>query len=90
MGGATGVVAGEDGLVADNTPFITGLNTTQESLVQVGLVVGVSVTACDNAGVDTGGVAVPEVGVDVWDGVAGVDIDQLDVEIQGHTRLVFD
>ena len=90
VGGAAGVVAREDGLIADNTLFVTGLDTTQESLVQVGLVVVVSVGACNNTGVDTGGVAVPEVGVDARNGCTSVDINQLDVKMQGHTNLVFD
>lgn len=88
--GAAGVVAREDGLVADHTLLVTGLDTTEESSVQVAVVLGVSVAICDNTGVDTGGIAVPEVGVDLGDGFAGVDIDQLDVEVQGYTGLVLD
>ena len=90
VGGTAGVVAREDGLVADHTLLVTGLDTTEESRVQVALVLGVSIATGDNTGVDTGGIAVPEVGIDLRDGLAGVDIDQLDVEVQGHTGLVLD
>ena len=35
-----------------------------------------------------GGVAVPQIGVDLGDGLAGVGVDELDVHEQGDTLLV--
>lgn len=68
MGCAAGVVAREDGLELGDTRVVGLLNSTEESRVQVGLIGGVAVAAGHNARVDAGGIAVPEVEVDVRDG----------------------
>lgn len=72
------VVAGEDGLELDDTVVVGELDTTEEGGVQAGL-------AGLDAGVDTGGVAVPDVDGDLGDGIAGVDVDVLDLEEDGDT-----
>lgn len=90
VGGTAGVVAREDRLHIDNTVLVTGLDTAEPGGVDVGLIGGVTVTAGNDTGVDTGGVAVPEIGVDIGDGLAGVGVDQLDVYVEGDTLLVLD
>lgn len=90
VGGTGGVVAGEDGLELGNTILIGGLDAAEPGLVDVGLVGGVTVTAGDDAGVDTGGVAVPHLKVDIGDRLASVDVDDLVVEDNVDTLLVLD
>lgn len=90
MGGTAGIVTGEDGLHVDNTVLVTGLDTAEPGSVEVGSVRGVTVAAGNNAGVDTGGVAVPEIGVDSLQGLTGVCIDQLDVHVERDALLVLD
>lgn len=53
VGGPASVVAGEDGLELGDTFLVGLLETTEEGCVEVGLVVGVAVTAGGNTGVDT-------------------------------------
>jgi hypothetical protein len=74
---AAGVVTGEDRGELDNAIIISGLETTEEGGVKVGGVAGVAVPFRDNAGVDTGGVAVPDVSCEVDDGEACRDVDEL-------------
>lgn len=58
VGGTAGVVTWEDGGELGDTVILGGLETTEEGGVDVRGVRAVTVAACDNAGVDTGGVAV--------------------------------
>lgn len=74
------VVTGEHSLELCHTIGIGLLNTAQEGLVEVGSIVAVTVHATLNTRVDTGGVAVPDIPVEVLDRFAGVDIDELSVE----------
>lgn len=53
VGGAAGVVAGEDSLELGDTLLVGLLETTEEGGVEVGVVVGVAVAAGGNTGVDT-------------------------------------
>jgi hypothetical protein len=53
VGGTAGVVTGEDSLELDDTVVVGLLETTEEGSVDVGVVVGVPVSAGDDAGVDT-------------------------------------
>ena len=53
VGRTTGVVTREDGLELRNTVLVALLETTEESLVEVALVVRVAVSTGDNTGVDT-------------------------------------
>lgn len=80
-------MAGDKSLESGNAFGIGSSNTAEESGVDIGAVRAVTVSRSDNAGVDTGGVAVPEVEVDVWNRLAGVDINDLDVDGHGHTLL---
>ena len=53
VGSTAGVVAGEDGLELDNTLVVTGLDTTEESCIQIGGIGRVAVAAGLNPRVDT-------------------------------------
>lgn len=53
VGGAAGVVAGEDGLELGDTLLVGLLETTEEGCVEVGLVIGVAIAAGGNTRVDT-------------------------------------
>lgn len=90
VGGAGGVVAGEDGLELGDTVGVGLLDTAEPGLVDVGLVGGVTVAGGDDAGVDTGGVAVPHLEVDVGDGLASVNVDDLVVKDDVDTLLLLD
>ncbi len=90
VGGAGGVMAGEDGLELHNTVAVAQLDTAEPGVVDVGLIRRVTVTGSNNTGVDTGGVAVPHLQVDVGDGVAGVDVNDLVVNDGIDTTLFLD
>ena len=77
VGGAAVVVTREEGQEGDHSVLIGALHTTQEGGVVVTDISGVSVALGDQAGVDTCGVAAPDLGKHVGDGLAGFDIDEL-------------
>ena len=77
---AAGVVAGEDGGELRDSVIVGGLQAAEVGGVDVGGVGGVAVSLRDDAGVDAGGVTVPDVGCQVDDGEAGRDVDELQVE----------
>lgn len=88
VGGTAGVVTGE-GCVKLHNPALVGLvDTTEEGIVKVGSVRAVTIAAGRDARVDTGGVAVPQLDVDRGNRLAGVDINDLDVEVQRYTFLI--
>jgi hypothetical protein len=71
-----------------NTALIGLVDAAQEGLVKVGLIAAVTVAASNDTGVDTGGVAVPQLKINRGNGLTGVDIDDLDVEVERNTLLV--
>lgn len=87
MGGSARVVAGEGCLELGNTVGIGRLDAAQPGLIDVGLVRRVAVSGGNNTGVNTGGVAVPHLKVDVGHGLASVDIDNLVVQDGVDTLL---
>ena len=88
MGGAAGVVAREQGIELDDTVLVGLGDAAEEGLVDVGRIVGVAIAAGNDTRVNTSRVAVPELEVDLGDGLAGVDVDDLDVKVQRHSLLV--
>lgn len=77
VGGTGSIVTREHGFELSNAISVGLLNTTEESVVDVGLIRGVTVTGGNNPGVDTGGVAVPHLEVNIGYRLASVDIDDL-------------
>jgi hypothetical protein len=73
-------VAREGGFEGCYAVGVCLLDAAEEGCVEVGFVVGVAVAVCYDAGVNAGAVAVPDLDVDVRDGLAGVDVDDLVVE----------
>lgn len=53
VGGASGVVARKDGLELGDSLVVSLLETTEEGSVEVAVVVGVAISAGDDARVDT-------------------------------------
>lgn len=88
VGGAVSVVTGEQGVEGHHTVLIGLLYTTEEGAVVVGQVVGVTVAISHQAGVDTGGVAAPDLGVDASEGLAGLDVNELLLDGDRNTLLV--
>lgn len=78
----------EQGLEQRNTIRVGDLNATKESGVEVGSDGRVAVSAGCNSGVNTGGVAVPDLEVRALNGVAGGDVQDLEVEGESHTDLI--
>ena len=60
VGGAAGVVTREQGVELYDTALVGLVDTAQESVIDVGLITTITVTASDDTGVDTSGVAVPQ------------------------------
>jgi hypothetical protein len=88
-GGVRGLDAAEEGCVE-----VIGVGRVA---VAVGLDAGVDalgdVSSCsyvEERGQTDGGVTVPDVHVDVREGVAGIGVDQLDVHVKGDTFLVLE
>lgn len=84
---SAGVMAREDGLELHDTVGRGGLDATVECLFGVGLVGAVSVAVGDDAGVDACGVGVPDLDVGVGDGLAGLDVEYLHVEVEREAGL---
>jgi hypothetical protein len=87
---SAGVMAREDGLELRNTITVCLLDSAKPGLVDVGLVGAVAITICDDTGVNTGGVAVPHLEVDIGNRVASLDVDDLVVEDDVESALLFD
>lgn len=90
VGGTAGVVAGEDGVEHGHAVLVCLLDAAEEGLVNVARVAGVTVAVGHHARVDTRGVAVPHLKVDVGNGLARVYVDDLVVDGGGDTLLVID
>lgn len=90
VSGTGGVMTGEDGLELHNTVAVAHLYTAEPGIVKIGLIRRVTVTRSNNTRVDTGSVAVPHLQVDVGDGVAGLDVNDLVVNDDINTGLVLD
>lgn len=79
VGGSAAVVTGEHGLELSDTLGIGLLDTTEEGLVEVGVVIAVTIARVLDTGVNTGGVAVPHVPVEILDRLTGLDVNELAV-----------
>jgi hypothetical protein len=66
------------------------LETAEEGVVEIGEIVFVAVAGADDAAVDAGGVAVPKVPHEVFDGLAGGDVEELGVDYDVDSGLGFD
>lgn len=64
-------------------------DTTEKGCVDVASNRGISITARDDARVDTSSIAAPQVDVNVGDWIAGVGVDDLNIESQRNTVLGF-
>ena len=69
----------DNGLESGNTLGIGLGNTAKESGVDVDGIRRITITTGNNARVDTGCIAVPEVDIHIWHRLAGVDVDHADV-----------
>lgn len=87
--GSAGVVAREDGLELGDAIRVGSLDSSKPGVVDVCVIRAIAVAARDDARVDTCGVAVPHLEVDVGDWVAGLNVDDLVVEDNTETLLFF-
>ena len=83
------VMSWENRFELNNSVHISLLQTSEESVIQVGRVVLVSVSRCCDAGVDACAIAVPSINVDCWDWLTSGGVDELDVEEERDAGLVF-
>lgn len=88
VSGTAGVVTREGGFELDDTVDVGLLQSAVEGVVEVGSVVGVSVSAGGNARVDASAVAVPGIDVDGGCRGAGGGVDELDIDEERDTGLV--
>lgn len=88
VGGSAGVVTWEEGGELGDSLIRCRLELSQECGVQVAEVGRVSITAGDNTGVDTCGIAGPDLDDRVGYWVAGGHVDDLGVEDELNTLLV--
>lgn len=70
-----------------NATLIRLLNTTVESVVQVGSIIGVAVAVGNDTRVYASTVAVPDLEENFWYRLAGVDVNDLDVEGEFNALL---
>ena len=89
VGGTSSVVAREYGLELSYTVDIGLLNAAEESRFEVGCIVAVSIALSSDATVHSGGVTVPDVHEYSWDRETGGSVNQLDVQVERDTNLVF-
>lgn len=78
------IMAWEYGFEGGDAIGVSSLNTTEESRVPSNII-----AVSYNAGVVASGVAVPDIDVDIWDGLAGGNVDVLNFEVKGDTGLAF-
>ena len=78
--GAAGIMTREDTLELRDAISVRGLQSSQKRAIEICRVVFVAIAGTDDAAVDAGGVAVPEIPHEVRDGVAGVDVDELGID----------
>ncbi|KAI6753732.1 hypothetical protein HG531_005901 [Fusarium graminearum] len=88
VGCTAGVVTWEECLKLSNAILVSLLDTTTKGGVNVGLVVGVSIAWVVHTSIDTGCVAVPNIEIQLWYRLAGLDVDDLVVEDEVNTLLV--
>lgn len=88
VSGTAGVVTGEDGVECCDTVGVCLLETTEESLVDVGKIAGVTVATGNDTRVYTGRVAMPPLEEDFRNRLAGVDVDDLNVDGHRNTLLI--
>jgi hypothetical protein len=81
---ATGVVAGHDGVKLHNAVRVAELDATQSRVVQVAAIVGVAVSAGGHTAIDAGAVAVPGLQVHILQRLAGLGVDEEQLESQGN------
>ena len=77
-------MTGENRLEGNNPLGIRLLDTSQESSIPSNFVAG-----GDNTRVVTGGIAVPDIDVDLRNGKAGRDVDVLNFEVERNSGLTF-
>lgn len=80
-------MAGEGRIKLQDSILVGKLNATEHGIVNVCCVGLISVSASDNAAVNTSGVAMPGLKRDFADRIAGVDINELNVECQRNARV---
>ena len=89
MGCSANVMTGEECLKLSNTIFIGLLDTTTKGLIDVGQVVRVSVARVIHTSIDTSSVAVPNIKIELWYRITGLNVDDLVVENKVNTLLIF-
>jgi len=86
---AAGVVTREDRLELSNTIRVGLLDASKPSLVNVGLIRAIAIAVGNDTRVHASGVAVPHLEVNVGDWIAGFDVDDLVIEDNVETLLIF-
>lgn len=75
------------GLKLNDPIRVSLLDAAEEGSVEVGGVVFVAISAGDDSGVDPGTVAIPDVPIEVGEGLASFDIDKLAVDDDRDAKL---
>lgn len=88
--GTAGVVAREEGVEGGDALLVGGLQAAEEGLVEHRRVLCVAVAGVGCSRVDAGGVAAEDLEVGADDGLAGLQVDDLEVVVDGDTLLVVD
>lgn len=87
MNGAAGVVTRENGLEIDGAVIPCDLDASHSLILKIGLVGWVAVHEADDTTIYTRRVGRPNLDSRVFQSLAGVDIDDLDVHVQVDTFL---
>lgn len=97
---ATFVVSREDGVKLRNPLIVGVLDTTEKGAVQTSLAIRYVYTGVRSCGVGLiqsvripgfihlGGTYSPDINVKVRHRLAGVDVDELEIKVEGNTRLI--
>lgn len=75
-------MSGHESLKLNDTIAVGLLDPTQEGCIKIACVIGITIATGGNAGVDTSGIAMPEIEVDSRDGLTSGSINDLDVQGQ--------
>lgn len=85
--GATGVVAGKDGVKLEDAVLVAELDAAEHGVVDVAGIGRVSIATSDHTAVDACAVAVPCLKSNLRNRLAGRGIDELDVESQWYSSI---
>lgn len=84
---ASSVVTGEGCIELQDAVFVAELNTTKHCVVNIACIGRITIAASNHAAVHTSAVTVPKLKCYLRDWLAGLGVNDLDIESQWYARI---